>query len=150
MSGSGDVTNPLSLNTLGADTALHKIPRHAQVYAGNGLLLPSSLLTLTGLARNDSGWMVMAEGPDRARCPDCRQVSSSRHSRYVPTLRDLPASGAAVLLRVRVGRWRWRHPGCAVRFFTSGLPGVAELRGRRTSRADVVTQRRRPLWSRTR
>ncbi len=99
-------------------------------------LLPSSLLTLTTLERGDAGWTVFAHGPDHARCPRCRQVSSARHSHY----KDLPASGAAVSLRVRVGRWRCRQPGCVVRFFTSALPGVAEAYGRRTSRAEVVTE----------
>jgi transposase len=106
---------------------------------GHELLPPSSLLTLTTLERNDDGWTVRAEGPDHAHCPRCRQVSTARHSRYVRTLKDLPALGAAVSLRLCVGRWRCRHPGCAVRFFTGALPGVAEVHGRRTSRADVMT-----------
>jgi hypothetical protein len=95
--------------------------------------------TTNALERTDSGWTVMAQGSDHAPCPRCCQVSTS-HSRYVRTLKDLPALGAAVSLRVRVGRWRCRRPGCAVRFFTGGLSGVAEIRGRRTCRADVVTQ----------
>jgi transposase len=103
-------------------------------------LLPSSLLTLTTLDRGDAGWTVIANGPDHARCPRCRHVSTTRHSRYVRTLKDLPTSGAAVSLRVRVGRWRCRQPGCAVRFFTGALPGVAEAYGRRTSRAEAVTE----------
>jgi transposase len=107
---------------------------------GHELLPPSSLLTLTTLERNDTGWTVMVQGPDQARCPRCRRVSLSRHSRYVRTLKDLPAHGAAVSLRVCVGRWRCRHPGCAVRFFTGELPSVAEVYGRHTSRADVVTE----------
>jgi len=52
----------------------------------------------------------------------------------------LPALGAAVALRVCVRRWRCRHAGCAVRFFTGALPGIAEVYGRRTIRADVVTE----------
>jgi hypothetical protein len=57
----------------------------------------------------------------------------------VRSLKDLPAVGAAVSLRVHVTRWRCRRPTCAVRFFTGLLPGVATARGRRTCRADVVT-----------
>jgi hypothetical protein len=34
-----------------------------------------------------------------------------------------------VSLRVQVGRWHCRQPGCAVRFFTGALPGVAEAYG---------------------
>jgi transposase len=103
-------------------------------------LLPSSLLTLTTLERGDAGWTVIANGPDHARRPRCRHVSTARHSRYVRTLKDLPTAGAAVSLRVRVGRWRCRQPACAVRFFTGALPGVAEAYGRRTSRAEAVTE----------
>src|SRR5712671_4167834 len=103
-------------------------------------LLPSSLLTLTTLERSETGWTVIADGPAHARCPRCQQCSTSRHSRYVRTLKDLPALGASVSLRLRVGRWRCRQPGCVVRFFTSALPGVAEAYGRRTSRAEVVTE----------
>jgi transposase len=103
-------------------------------------LLPSSLLTLTTLERGDVGWTVIANGADHGRCPRCRHVSTARHSRYVRTLKDLPTSGATVSLRLRVGRWRCRQPGCAVRFFTGALPGVAEAYGRRTSRAEAVTE----------
>src|SRR5215213_4004645 len=103
-------------------------------------LLPSSLLTLTTLERGDTGWTAIANGPDHAPYPRCRHVSTSRHSRYVRTLKDLPTAGVAVSLRVRVGRWHCRQPGCAVRFFTGALPGVADAYGRRTSRAEVVTE----------
>lgn len=82
----------------------------------------------------------MAEGPNQATCPRCGCVSSSRHSSYVRTLKDLPAFGAAVSLKIRVARWRCRNRGCAVRFFTGDLPGIAEIRGRRTCRADGITQ----------
>lgn len=107
--------------------------------SGHELLPPSPLLTLTTVERSDVGWTVKALGPDQARCPRCRQVSTSRHSRYVRSLKDLPAVGAAVSLRVHVSRWRCRQPACAVRFFTGVLSGVAAVRGRRTCRADVVT-----------
>ena len=102
-------------------------------------LLPSSLLTLTTLERGDTGWTAIANGPDHARCPRCRHVSTARHSWYVRTLKDLPTAGAPVSLRVRVGRWRCRQPGCEVCFFTGALPGVAGAYGRRTSRAEAVT-----------
>src|SRR5215207_6240935 len=102
------------------------------------LLPPSSLLTLTTVERTDAGWTVRAHGPDHARCPRCRQVSTARHSRYVRTLKDLPAVGATVSLHIRVGRWRCGTRACAVRFFADRLPDVAEFRGRRTCRANIV------------
>jgi hypothetical protein len=108
--------------------------------SGHDLLPPSPLLTLTTVERSDKGWTVQARGPDQAACPRCRQVSTSRHSRYVRSLKDLPAVGAPVLLRVQVTRWRCRQPTCAVRFFTEPLSGVVTARRRRTCRADAVTQ----------
>src|SRR3977135_1209111 len=108
--------------------------------SGHELLPRSPLLTLTTVERTDAGWTVVASGPDQAPCPRCRQLSTSRHSRYVRTLTDLPAVGAAVSLRVGVGRWRCRQSGCAVRFFTGTLPGVTDVYTRRTCRAELVTQ----------
>ena len=55
-------------------------------------------------------------------------------------MRPLPALGAAVSLRIRVGRWRCGTPACAGRVFAARLPGVAEVRGRRTCRANVVAR----------
>src|SRR5215218_7670883 len=108
--------------------------------SGHELLPQSPLLTLTTVERTDAGWTVVASGPNQAPCPRCRQLSTSRHSRYVRTLMDLPAVGAAVSLRVCVGRWRCRQSACAVRFFTGSLPGVTDVYSRRTCRADLVTQ----------
>src|ERR1700674_2672032 len=104
------------------------------------LLPPSSLLTLTTVERTDAGWTVRAQGPDHARCPRCRQVSTARHRRYVRTLKDLSAVGATVSLQIRVGRWRCGTRACAGRFFADRLPGVAEFRGRRTCRVNVVAR----------
>src|ERR1035438_376140 len=112
----------------------------AKSMSGKELLPPSELLKLTGLEQGDSGWTIMANGPDREACPQCNQISHSRHSRYVRTLKDLPAFGVPVSLKVSVNRFRCRNLGCAIRFFTGALRGVAEVRGRRTSRADVITQ----------
>jgi transposase len=106
---------------------------------GHELLPPSPLLTVTTVERSDTGWTVQARGPDQAACPGCRQVSTSRHSCYMRSLKDLPAVGAAALLWVCVGRWRCRRPGCAM-LFTGALRGVTEVHSRRTSRADVVTE----------
>ena len=55
-------------------------------------------------------------------------------------MKDLPALGAAVSLKIRVRRWRCAAAACAVRFFADRLPGVAECRGRRTCRANIVAQ----------
>ena len=107
---------------------------------GHELLPPSTLLSLTDVQQQGPDWIVRADGPARAACPTCGRVSTSRHSAYVRTLKDLPALGAAVSLRIRVGRWRCGAPACPVRFFVGRLPDVGEFRGRRTCRANVVAR----------
>lgn len=96
---------------------------------GKELWPASPLLRLTDVVQIGAGWIMRADGPDRATCPKCGGRSLSRHSRYVRTLTDLPALGGAVSLKIRVGRWRCFTPECAVRFFIDRLPGVAEFRG---------------------
>jgi transposase len=107
---------------------------------GKGLLPASPLLKLTDVVQSDSVWIVKADGPDWGACPNCGGRSVSRHSHHVRTLTDLPALGATVSLKIRVGRWRCFTPECAGRFFIDRLPGVAEFRGRRTRRANEVAQ----------
>ena len=108
--------------------------------SGKELLPASPLLRLTDVARNGSNWIVMADSLVPGVCPNCGGVPVSRHSYYIRTLRDLPAFGAAVSLKIRVGRWRCFTPECAVRVFAGRLPGVAEFRGRRTCRANELAR----------
>ena len=110
------------------------------VLSGHDLLPPSPLLRLTDVQHRGPDWIVMADGPPQAACPTCGRVSTSRHSAYVRTVKDLPAVGAIVSLQIRVSRWRCLAAACAVRFFADRLPGVAEIHGRRTCRADVVAR----------
>jgi hypothetical protein len=49
---------------------------------------------------------MRADGPAPAVCPTCGRVSTSRHSAYVRTLKDLPALGATVSLCSRPRRLR--------------------------------------------
>src|ERR1700704_3673229 len=107
---------------------------------GKDLLPRSRFLRLTDVQHSGPNWIVMADGPPHATCPTCGRVSTSRHSAYVRTLKDLPAVGAVVALKVRVSRWRCLSPPCAVRLFADRLPGVTDLHGRRTCRADVVAR----------
>jgi transposase len=109
-------------------------------WPGHELLPPSSLLSLTDVQQHGTDWIVRADGPTQAACPTCGRVSTSRHSAYVRTLKDLPALGATVSLHIRVARRRCAAPACTVRFFDDRLPRVAEFRGRRTCRANVVAR----------
>jgi hypothetical protein len=60
---------------------------------------------------------------------------------YIRTLKNLPAVGATVWLQIRVGQRRCGTRACAVRLFADRLPGVADVRGRRTCRANVIARR---------
>src|ERR1700704_3208221 len=108
--------------------------------SGHELLPPSSLLSLTDVQHQDAHWIVRADGPAQAACPACGRVSRSRHSAYIRTLKDLPAVGATVSLQIRVSRWRCAARACTVRLFADRLPGVADVRGRRTCRANVIVR----------
>ncbi len=105
------------------------------IVSADRLLPKSAALTLKSVQSSESGWLLEARGPARARCPACRRVSFSRHSRYWRTLKDLPAHGANVTLKVQVNRWRCRNESCAVRFFTAPLGGVVGRYARETNRA---------------
>ncbi len=103
-------------------------------------LLPKSrALTLESVQSCESGWVLEARGPARAPCPACHKVSSSRHSRYWRTLKDLPAHGAKVTLKVQVNRWRSRNESCGVRFFSAPVDSVVAAYGRETNRARDLT-----------
>jgi transposase len=99
----------------------------------------SPLLTLDKIDGTDSGWVLEAHGPEVAPCPACHKLSRSRHSRYWRTLKDLPAHGEKVTVKLRVNRWRCRNHRCAVRFFTLPLDGVVETHARETNRARNLT-----------
>jgi transposase len=112
-----------------------------------GQLLPKfPELTLENVQWTETGWVLEARGPSRAPCPSCQKVSSSRHSRYWRTLKDLPEHGAKVKLKLQVNRWRCRNRCCAVHFFTAPLDGVVAAYARETSRARDLTRSDTP-WA---
>ena len=91
------------------------------------------------LEHTETGWQAEAEGPACASCPECAVTSRSRHSRYWRTLRDLPAQGSIVTLRIRSSRWRCRNDLCQKKFFSTPLATIAAAYERQTSRANAVT-----------
>jgi transposase len=102
-------------------------------------ILPSGgSLTLLGIATTTDGVIVEADGPGSARCPSCRHHSVARHSRYWRTIKDLPAHGQAVTLRVRVGRWRCHNARCAQAIFADRLGGVVAPRVQHTDRLGAI------------
>jgi transposase len=102
-------------------------------------VLPSrAALTLRGVATTDEGLVVEAEGHALARCLGCRRRSQARHRHYWRTLKDVPAHGQSVTLRIQVSRWRCRNPRCQTAIFTERLPNVAAPRARHTDGRGVV------------
>jgi transposase len=79
---------------------------------------------------------------DHARCPDCKTVSTSVHSRYRRRPADLPVSGRAVCLNLTIRRFYCHHPSCLRRTFAERLPhllGRHAQRTRRLAQAQVQT-----------
>jgi transposase len=90
-------------------------------------------------AKNPNGiWMVSAEGLGSGRCPDCESLSTSRHSRYLRRLQDLPVQGVTVALNVKVNRWRCCNRGCERKTFSDLLPRIARPFARRTRRVSEL------------
>ncbi|MEP7303887.1 MAG: ISL3 family transposase [Acidobacteriota bacterium] len=98
-------------------------------------MLPNgTALTLRRVLATEDGLLVEAEGAPSAPCPACGQPSAARHSRYWRSLKDVPAHGRGVTLRVRVSRWRCRNAGCDTAIFSERLLGVAAWHVQQTTR----------------
>ena len=110
----------------------------AKQFSLNELLPKSKNLTLRSAARTEAGWVVEAVGSDRAACPGCGVLSHSRHSCYWRQLRDLPVQGAAVTVRLQLGRWRCRSRGCEREIFTERISGVAVPHARQVCRLGEI------------
>src|SRR5262249_40108320 len=84
-----------------------------------------------------------------AVCPSCGVVSHSRHSRYWRQLNDLPLQGTCVQLKLRLGRWRCRTPGCVRQIFAERVAGVLASYAQQTNRlAEIRIQVSRALGGR--
>ena len=68
-----------------------------------------------------------------ARCPGCRRHSRRVHSSYTRQIADLPIAGHAVVLRLRVRRFRCSAPRCSRRIFAEQVPALAGRRARRST-----------------
>ncbi|MEP7309370.1 MAG: ISL3 family transposase [Acidobacteriota bacterium] len=95
-------------------------------------------LTLIGVTTTPAGTVVEADGPSFGRCPSCGRRSERRHSRYWRSLKDLPAQGRAIVLRVHVTRWRCQNGRCVTAIFADRLVGVSAARVHRTDRCRTI------------
>ncbi|MBO0789943.1 MAG: transposase family protein, partial [Ktedonobacteraceae bacterium] len=59
-----------------------------------------------------------------ASCPCCGAMSKRVQSRYIRTLRDLPASGRLVHLVVRVRRFFCQESTCVRKIFAERFPSL--------------------------
>ncbi|WP_201382008.1 ISL3 family transposase [Ktedonobacter sp. SOSP1-52] len=69
-----------------------------------------------------------------AICPACQQESHRVHSSYTRSPADLPVSGQAVCLNLRVRRFRCQNQQCRRQTFVESLPEVVPRYGRQTKR----------------
>lgn len=69
-----------------------------------------------------------------AQCPQCQHASTRVHSRYHPTLSDVPCTGLTLCLALRIRRFFCQQSGCSRRIFTERLPTVVARYARRTRR----------------
>ena len=84
-------------------------------------------------------WLISGVGDGLGICPDCSKRSSRRHGWHERHLRDLPAQGSTVTVKLRLQRWQCRNGACKRKTFVDQLPEIAAPRARRTTRAaDLV------------
>ncbi len=67
-------------------------------------------------------------------CPDCGEASSSVHSYYIRSPRDLPCSSHALGLHLRVKRFRCQNSRCPRVTFVERLHDLVALHAQRTGR----------------
>jgi transposase len=76
----------------------------------------------------------------RATCPECGRASGRVHSRYVRSLRDLPACGRPVRVRLAVRRFRCGAARCARRTFVEQVAGATAPHRRTTARLEAALE----------
>jgi len=74
----------------------------------------------------------------QAECPACHEVSQRVHSYYHRSARDLPTSGRAIQLRLRVRRFRCLNTLCSKKTFAERLPDLIAPLARRTNRLTIL------------
>jgi transposase len=103
---------------------------------GNPLLpLPEGMqIDQIQASQNEVSITVIATHP-MSCCPLCRHPSSSIHSRYRRTVRDVPCGGRRVQLALCVRKFFCRNPLCERKIFTERLPDLVAPWARMTIRS---------------
>jgi len=99
-----------------------------------GLLLPHLSGTVTEGAREDGGRVCLLVRPAAAEaaCPRCGQLPGRVHSRYSRRLRDVPAGGRDVVIRLAAIRFRCLNACCPAVTFAGQVEGLTSRFARRT------------------
>ena len=99
------------------------------------IFLPFSSLEIEQRIATKEGITVFVSLTTKnGNCPDCQSGSSRVHSRYQRTLKDLPASGLSVHVKLHVRRFFCDNPSCLRKTFAQALPNVAARYARKTLR----------------
>lgn len=99
-------------------------------------LIPPGLVASRWVVEGDDLIVDADSATEDAVCPACGSVSRQVHSRYRRTLRDLPAHGRRVLVRVSVRRFRCAEAGCPRKTFAEPLADAVDgPYARRTARS---------------
>lgn len=74
-----------------------------------------------------------AAGGTLAACPWCQTVSGRTHGGYSRSVSDVPVSGRAVVLRLRICRFKCIDPGCRAVTIAEQIPEVTSPFSRYTA-----------------
>ena len=103
--------------------------------------IPFSLpgFEVTEVLSTDEQLLICAASQSvQAECPACHEVSQRVHSYYQRSPRDLPVSGQAVQLQLRMRRFRCLNSQCSQKTFAERLPDLVVPTARRTMRLTVL------------
>jgi transposase len=99
------------------------------------IFLPFPSVHLEHLTVTEEGITALVSvSAESGSCPDCQSPSSRVHSRYQRTVKDLPASGLAVQLKLQVRRFFCDNPFCSRKTFAQAMPEVTLRYVRKTLR----------------
>lgn len=84
--------------------------------------------------------VTLSTTTNQAPCTCCQTLAWRVHSRYMPTLADLPCSGQRVTLRWQVRKWFCPNPACARKIFTEQVPTFTAPSARMTQRLVAALQ----------
>ena len=89
------------------------------------------------LMESEEMYVVLKVCSTHARCPECKCLSSRRHSRYARKADDLPVSDRSVHLTILLHKWFCVNANCKIKIFTERLNWLNPS-GRKTVRLEKL------------